>query len=68
MVQSIEENVLSYNIGSENEPKMIKISKTLSKKEINRYIKLLKEFVDIFARSYENLKTYNTNIIQHKTP
>ena len=31
-VQSIEENVLSHNIGSKNEPKMIKISKTLSEK------------------------------------
>ena len=45
IVQSIEENVLSYNIGSENEPKMIKISKTLSEKERNMYIKLLKKFV-----------------------
>ena len=29
-IQSIEENVLSYNIGSENELKVIKISKTHS--------------------------------------
>ena len=41
-IQSIEENVLTYHIGSENEPKMITISKTLSEKERNRYIKLLK--------------------------
>ena len=47
---------------------MIKISKTLSEKERNRYIKLLKECVDIFSWSYEDLRTYNTSIIQHKIP
>ena len=47
---------------------MIKISKTLSEKERNRYTKLLKEFVDIFAWSNEDLKTYNTSIIEHKIP
>ena len=41
-LQSIEENILSCNIGSEVEHKMIKISKTLSEKERNRYIKLMK--------------------------
>ena len=32
------------------------------------YIKLLKEYVDVFAWSYEYLKTYGTGIIQHKVP
>ena len=47
---------------------MVKISKALSDEESKRYIKLLKEFVDIFAWSYEYLKIYDTNIIQHKIP
>ena len=64
-MQYFEENVLSYNIGIVDEPKMIKISKTLSEEERNRYIKPLKEFVDIFSWSYEDLKTYNTNIRFH---
>ena len=67
-LQSIEENVLICNIGSEVEPKMIKISKTVPKKERNRYIKMLKKFVEIFSCSYKYLKTYNTNIIQNKIP
>ena len=29
---------------------------------------LLKEYVDVFAWSYEYLKTYDTEIIQHKVP
>ena len=47
---------------------MVKISKFLSTKQRNRHIKLLKEHVDVFAWSYEDLKTYETNIIQHKVP
>ena len=29
---------------------------------------MLKEYVDVFAWSYEYLKTYDTSIIQHKVP
>jgi hypothetical protein len=32
------------------------------------YVSLIKRFVDIFAWSYEDLKTFDTNIIQHKIP
>ena len=47
---------------------MVKISETLSGEERKRYIKLLKEFMDKFTWSYEYLKIYDTNIIQHKIP
>jgi hypothetical protein len=29
---------------------------------------MLKEYVDVFSWSYEDLETYYTNIIQHKIP
>ena len=44
------------------------MSKSLSEKEKKKYIGLLKEFVDIFAWSYQDLRTYDTSIIQHKIP
>ena len=47
---------------------MVKISKSLSVEQRNKYIKLLKEHVDVFSWSYEDLKTYGTIIIQHKVP
>ena len=47
---------------------MVKISKFLSGEERKRYIKLLKDFIDIFAWYYEYLNIYDTNIIQHKIP
>ena len=65
-IYSFEENVICCNIGTEDGPKMIKISKSLSDEERKRYIKLLKAFLDIFAWSYEDLKIYDTNIIQHR--
>ena len=67
-MQTTEENFIEYNIGSENQPKMIKLSKSLLEEEMRKYVGLLKEFVDIFSWSYEDLRTYETSIIQHKIP
>ena len=47
---------------------MVKILKSLSFEKRNNYIKLLKEFVDIFSWSCEDLRTCDTSIIQHKVP
>ena len=68
VVQSSEENVVECNIGSVEQPRMVKISKALAAEQRNMYIKLLKEHVDVFAWSYEELRTYDTGIIQHKFP
>ena len=58
--------MVDCNIGSAEHPRMVKISKALTTKQRNMYIKLLKEHVDVFAWSYEELRTYDTGIIQHK--
>ena len=65
-MQSSEENVMDCNIGTKEHPRMVKISKALTIEQRSRYIKLLKEYVDVFAWSYKDLKTYDTSIIQHK--
>ena len=54
---------MEYNIGSEKQPQMIKLSKLLSDDERRKYLALLKEYKDIFAWSYQDLKTYDTIII-----
>ena len=51
-LQTTEENVIEYNIGSEKQPQMIKLSKLLSDDERRKYLALLKEYKDIFAWSY----------------
>ena len=45
---------------------IVKISKALSVEQRERYIKMLKEYVDIFSWSYKDLKDYHTSIIKHK--
>ena len=41
VVQSSEENVSSYNIGTESQPKIVKISKLLSEENKKKYISFL---------------------------
>ena len=47
---------------------MIKLAKSLPANMKKKYIDLFKEFIDVFAWSYEDLRAYDTNIIQHKIP
>ena len=68
VIQSSEENVMDCNIGTAENPRMVKISRSLTAEQRSRDIKLLKEHVDVFAWSYEELRTYDTSIIQHKVP
>jgi ribonuclease HI len=56
------------NIGTEKEPKFIKLSSSLSKEKRAKYTELLREFVDVFSWTYEDLKTYDTTFIEHKIP
>jgi hypothetical protein len=56
------------NLGSEFSPQNVNLGKNCSPEERKAYIKLFKEYKDIFAWTYEDLKTYDTNIIQHVIP
>jgi hypothetical protein len=60
-----DDEVEECNIGIETDPKVIKISKILTKE---KYIKLLKEFYDVFAWTYDDLKVYDLDVIQHTIP
>jgi ribonuclease HI/uncharacterized small protein (DUF1192 family) len=56
------------NIGTLEEPKLVKLSKDLIEEQRIGYTKLLREFADVFAWTYEDLKTYDTSVIEHKIP
>jgi len=56
------------NIGTEKDPKVIKISKNMTKEYKERYIKLMREFYDVFAWIYDDLKVYYPGVIQHIIP
>jgi hypothetical protein len=40
----------------------------LTKEQRKEYTELLREFADMFAWTYEDLKTYDTLVIEHKIP
>ena len=44
-----DKNVEDFNIGTQENPRIIKLSKSLSSKIKQNYIKLMKEFLDVFA-------------------
>ena len=62
-LEPVETEVEECNIGSEETRKMIKLSKTLPARIKLKYIELFKEFSDVFAWSYEDLKSHDTEII-----
>jgi hypothetical protein len=49
-------------------PRWSKYSKYLPTQIKSKYAKLLKQYKDVFAWSYDDLKTYDTFFIEHKIP
>ena len=56
------------NVGNAEKPKKIKLSKSLPPDQKPKYVDLFKEFQDVFGWSYEDLKSYDTSVIQHTIP
>jgi hypothetical protein len=55
-------------LGTNENPQFINLGLGCSKQEKAAFIKLFKEFKDVFAWTYEDLKTFDPNIIQHVIP
>ena len=62
------EDFIEINIGTDKEPRNIKIGKCTSKKERKDLTELVKEYRDIFAFTYDELKAYRDDVFQHKIP
>ena len=58
----------TINLITLENPKNINLSKIVSKEERKAYLKIFREYQDVFAWSYRDLKTYDTRIIQHTIP
>jgi len=62
-----DSDVFQFNVSSEQDPKYVNLASHLTDKQKANYGELLKEFADIFAWQYGDLKTYDTKIIQHNS-
>jgi len=68
MVIPNEVEVDDFNIGIEKEPRFIKLSKSLSFEDREKYLELMRQYSDVFSWKYEDLKVYDKGIIQHTIP
>jgi hypothetical protein len=56
------------NIGFEDFPRNIKIGKACIEKERKEIIELVREYKDVFVWSYDEMKTFDQNILNHEIP
>jgi hypothetical protein len=56
------------NVGTNENPKMVKNFKYLPSQIKSKYVELLKQYKDVFAWSHEDLQTYDTSVIENKIP
>jgi hypothetical protein len=61
-------DISECNIGIEENPKFVKLSSSLSREKKVEYVELLKRFSDVFAWTYEDLRTYDIGVIENKIP
>ena len=67
-IQPYKEPLEVINLGSEEDPKEVKIGALLHPDVKSRLIELLKEYVDIFVWSYQDMPSLDTKIIEHRLP
>jgi len=61
----IEEQLIKLKLSKEANPQYIKINSQLTKEKIEELHMLLKEFKDVFAWTYKNLKGVPLKLTQH---
>lgn len=54
-----KERIVHCNFGTNDDPILVKLSKDLFEEKREKYIKLMKEYSDVFTWKYEDLKTYD---------
>lgn len=58
----------SLNLGSDDDPKLVRIGKALSTSEKQAFTSFLKDRVQSFAFSYEDMPGLDSNLVEHKLP
>ena len=64
--RELDPAIQEQNIGNQSHPKLINLSTRLTAEHKYEYCSLIKEFADVFAWEYSDLKMHDTNIIQHR--
>src|SRR3954470_8394882 len=67
-IQPHEEPIEVINLGSSEEKKEVKIGADLEHSIKQRLIQMLRDYVEIFAWSYEDMPGLDTDIVVHRLP
>ena len=65
-IVSVEEPLKEVDLGTESEPKIIKILASLSTQEEEKILKILREYIDVFAWSYEEMTGLEPTLVEHR--
>jgi hypothetical protein len=61
-------DTICSNLGTSESPNMVKLCAQCSDEEKVKFTELLREFQDVFAWSYEDLRGFDPSLIQHVIP
>ena len=64
-IQPYKESLEMINLGTEEDLKEVKIGALLHPDVKSRLIEMLKEYVDIFSWSYQDMPGLDTDIVEH---
>jgi hypothetical protein len=67
-LQPQPEEIEDCDVGITKEPRIVKLSKYLPPEIKRKYKDLVGQYKDVFAWSYDELRTYDTSVIEHKIP
>jgi hypothetical protein len=56
------------NIGTDSSPKYVNLGVDCTIEEVDQYVALFKEYIDVFAWTYDDSKAYDKTIFQHIIP
>ena len=68
VIQPHEESIEVVNLGTNEEAKELRVGSALQKEVKAKLIKLLKDYMDVFAWSYQDMPGLDTDIVVHHLP
>jgi hypothetical protein len=67
LVRKVKETI-KVNIGTDSSPKYVNLGVDWTNDEVDQYVSLFKEYIDVFSWTYDDLKAYDKIIFQHIIP
>ena len=60
--------ILHFNIGTDKSSKYVNLGVDCTPKEVDKYVSLFKEYINVFTWIYDDMKAYDKTVFQHIIP